>query len=261
MIPERYTDPAVALRAWRASTGYTCREAGAVFGVSRDAVRQWEHGICRVPKRVQAQLRREGWLVGAKSWMRWSPEEITWILDHVGQWPLAEVARRLSAHYGVPRTPSACEHILSHHRRPPTPTTLLTRKQIARLCGVAPQAVQRWVGRGWLVLPEWSLRGVRGHWAVPPAALTAFITTHAVQLDPAAMPPSPYQMHALACWRAARWLTMDQATLMAGRGRSTLRRAIYRGDLPAVRKLRAHQAWWMIRARDLAAFLRQREAA
>ncbi len=253
-------DPREALVAWRASTGYSQTAVGALFGVSKQGVGNWETGRARVPTRVRRLLKTEGWLISERA--RWTPDEDAWLLAHVGTWPEVEVVTRLNIRFGNARTRGAVERRVQHvHHTSLAVVGLLNRDQIARLCGVGRQMVWAWAERGWLELPSWSRRGMRGQWAVPPAVLEAFIAQHAVQLHPADMLPSPYQQQAAAIWARERWLSVSQVAAHAGACMRIVREWIAGGALPAVRQMRRGRFWWMIRARDLAAFLQQREVA
>ncbi len=253
-------DPREALIAWRHSVPYTQTDVAALFKVSKGAVGWWESGRCRVPARVRRLLKTEGWLISERA--RWTPDEDAWLLAHVGTWPEAEVVTRLNVRFGNERTRGAVERRVQHvHHISLAVVGLLNRDQIARLCGVGRQMVWAWAERGWLDLPPWSRRGTRGQWAVPPAVLEAFIAQHAVQLHPAAMPPSPYQQQAAAIWARERWLSVSQVATHAGVCMRVARAWIAAGALPATRQMRRGRFWWMIRARDLATFLKQRDAA
>lgn len=251
-------DPREALQGWIASTGYSYREVGELFGVTKDGSRQWARGVVRVPARVQQRLQVEGWL--APFCPRWTPEDDAWLREHAGQWPLPELAARLSAVYGVPRTPAAVKTRAARLDVSIRVHQLLTRAQVGYFCGVFPSTVGDWVTQGWLVLPSWSRHGTKCEWAVPPSALEAFIQDHAIRLDPSRMPPSRYRTLAESRWLQERWLTLDQVAAHLATHRTTIWNWIQGGRLPAtLRPQRKGRAKWVIRARDLAAFVRARE--
>jgi transcriptional regulator with XRE-family HTH domain len=255
--PTPTRDPREALIAWRESIPYTQAEVGALFGVSKAAVGWWETGRGRVPRRVRARLRAEGYLTGR--WAPWTEDHDAWMRAHVGTYPLPELAARLTAAFGVPRSPLAVYKWLRIHGESAQVVGLLTRTQIAALCGTSPPTVKRWVERGLLQPPPWAQSC--GMWAVPPAALHAFIDAHAVQLTVAAMPPSPFRDQAAAIWTRERWLDSRAAIRYAGVSQSTFCLWASSGALPAVRQYREGAGFaYMVRARDLAAFLRRRAA-
>ncbi len=253
-------DPRAALVAWRASTGYSQTEVGALFGVTGKCVGNWEQGRARVAQPVQTQLRIEGWLAH-KRWTFWEPEHDTWLRDHAGEWPLFELATRLTAAYSVYRSPWAVESRVRRLGLSVWTRALLTRSQIAYYCGVDAQTVRHWVDRGWLRLPAWTPRSPQGNWAVPPAVLDAFIADYAVHLKVAQMPASRYRAQVAAQWARARWLSVDHIMAHLGVHRATVCRWITRGALPATRQLRQGAYAYQVRVRDFAAFLKQREAA
>lgn len=249
-------DPRAALLAWRQAIGYSQGEVGALFGVTKGGVGMWETGRCRVPPRVQTQLRREGWL--APRWARWTEEHDAWMQAHVGAYPLRELAARLTAAFGIPRSALAVYKWLRVHGESAQVDGLLTRAQIATLCGTSPPTVKRWVDRGLLQPPPWAQSS--GMWAVPPAVLHAFIEAHAVQLTVAAMPPSRFRAQAAAIWARERWLDSQAAMRYAGVSQSTFCLWALSGALPTVRQYRDGAGFaYMVRARDLARFVRNRQ--
>ncbi len=254
------TDPRAALVAWRLSTGYSQTEVGALFHITGKAVGNWETGRARVPRRVQAQLRAEGWL-GRQS-PRWTPEQDAWLLDHAGTAPTVTLADGLAAHFGVQRTPMAVQNRLYQYGQSRQVAGRFTRAQIARLCGVSPPTVTTWVRRGWLPLSPDAQAVQRGIWTVTPAALHAFISEYAVHLDPATMPPGVYRNLAAAVWARERWLSPAVVAQHVGVHHATVCGWIHAGLLPAIRR-QHHTApiAYAIRTRDLMAFLKQREAA
>jgi transcriptional regulator with XRE-family HTH domain len=255
------TDPRAALVAWRRSIPYTQGEVSALFRVSRQAVGNWETGRARVPAQVQRRLRVEGWLQG-KTWALWEPAHDTWLRTHGGEWPIAELARRLSAAFGIPRTRGAVQSRLHRLQESALVRDLLTVKQTAALCGVTARTITLWVDRGWLCLPAWTAtRRANQPWTIPPAALLRFCDAHAAQLDPAQMAPGRYQQVAVLAQRRDHWLSLAEAAAYRGTARLVLWRGIQAGRLPAVRQPRRGKRGfrWVVRARDLAAFLRARE--
>jgi excisionase family DNA binding protein len=258
MTPTR--DPRAALIAWRKSVPYTQPEVAELFGVSKGAVGWWESARCRVPARVQALLRREGWLAH-KRWYYWTAEHDTWLCAHAGQWPLRELAARLTAACGIPRSPAAVQARAYRLGLSTEPCALLTRDQISQLCGVDAQTVRHWACRGWLRIPSWTPRDRRTHWAIPPATLMTFVRDYAIHLRVERMPPSPYREIVAREWARAHWLSVEQLAAHLGVHRATVCRWIVRGQLPAARQHGRGQTAYWVRARDYAAFLKQREAA
>lgn len=253
-------DPREALIAWRQSTGYSNREAGAVFGVSRDAMRQWCVGLVRVPQRVRARLRAEGYL--ARRWEPWAPEHDVWLATHRDQYPMPELAVQISAAFGIPRTESGLrQHLQNCGQDTYTSAALLTSERVAALCAVSRPTVRRWVEDGWLAVPSWSRRGGCAPWAVPPTVLRVFVEEYAVHLQPDRMPPSPYREIVAAAWERHRWLDAAAASRYAGVNRRQIAEWCHAGRLPAVYQRRRHHVAWVMRARDLAAFLRDRRVA
>lgn len=290
-------DPRAALLAWRQATGYSQTEVGVLFGVTKSGVGQWERGRVAVPARVCARLRAERWLSAPKrgpwrplnhdplcppgtckscgkrrAWAdpahrrphrqnAWESEHDAWLVTHAGAAPYAELARRLTAAYGQPRTPGAVRvrmGVLGLSRQ----VALLTAKQVAYYLGVSDATVIHWVQRGWFALPAWAYqrhpRG--GPYAISPEAVEACIALRAWRLDPAQMPASRYQHLAAAIWARERWLTTPQAARYAGVSPLTVCRWVRVGHLHATRRPmpRGHYRL-LIRARDLTTWLRTRE--
>lgn len=203
-------DPREALAGWVASTGYTHREIGALFGVSRSLVGFWLYGKARVPARVQHRLREEGYLYTGgrrtrppqhhtpmcperclscaqrrrwaerppdrRTWTNaWTPEQEARLRALAGTMSLARIAAQLTTEFGVARTAGAVHTRLAVLHVSQTQQHY-TAGQVEWLLGARTgKMVQRWLKSGLLATQQ---EGRGRHHAITAAALEAFIRAH-----------------------------------------------------------------------------------
>lgn len=291
-------EPREALISWRQSTGYSQGEVGALFKVSKSAVGWWETGRARVPARVQRRLAAEGWLpalpqprriplqhnplcapdAGCRScgmrrarartphwrpkYNAWTTEHHDWLRVHAGEASIPELARRISVAFGIARTDRSL-HFQAWRIGISLLTAHLTVDRVAYYCGVHRSTVMNWVRWGWLDLPDWVQNRPRnGDIVIPRETLEVFVQRCAHHLIPSRMPRSPYQQIVAACWAKARWLTTVEVARYTGVHPRTVARWLAEGRCPGQQAHRqGTKRIWLVRARDLSAWLRQREAA
>lgn len=279
-------EPREALVAWRASTGYSHREVGALFGVSRSAVGWWETGRGRVPARVRARLVAEGWLprrrrtapppqyhdppcaetVRCRScatrrrhaagqytpkWNAWRPEHCARLHALAGSLARPDIAAQLSAEFGIPRTPNAVK-VRAHRLGLSLQCAALSSTQIAYYCARHPDIAPRWVTRGWLRGRQPA--GPHSPYVFTEADFEAFLRAHYAWVDWRQMPRSRWRDLVEVLWRRDPIYSLVEAAQFSGIQASTLRDYCTTGRLPAERIQGGRQTgrWWAVRRSALA---------
>lgn len=263
-------EPRAALGGWIASTGYTHREIGALFGVTKDAVRQWVTGNVRVPARVQRRLVAEGWLPrrdhrgpdraplnhqplcppdhacrscrlrrryatqGALGVRRdlWTPEADTRLRVLAGSASLAVIAQQITDEFGVERSAHAIM-VRCHRLGLSIVRTAYTAAQVAYYCGVGEATVARWIGLEWL--PSERARAHAAH-TITAEALETFLRAHPGIVDWRTMPVqhSPerrWRELVEGLWRRQPFYDVQTVAGWLGVHRATVHRWCQAGEL------------------------------
>ncbi len=256
-------DPREALVAWRASTGYSQTEVGALFGVTKQGVGNWETGRASVPQRVQARLRREGWLPALprgsqrkrpalnhdplcpptslcrscrsrRSYSyrhdRWTPAEEALLVSLAGTIPVVAIGPRLEAAHGSPRTPGAVQRRL-HHLGVSGFCGGLGASTIAYYCGVAHSTVTQWIARRWLHATRF--RDGQSPWLFTDAQFEAFLREHYAVLQWRQMPASRWRDFVELLWRRDPLYPTPEVARMLGVQPRIVRFWVQRGILAA----------------------------
>lgn len=258
-------DPREALGEWITSTEYTHGEIGALFGVTRHAVRQWLAGNVRVPARVQRRLAAEGWLVikrprrqslnhtplcppgqpcrscTNRRWRQanaaspppprrdlWTAEQLARLAALAGHEPTPNIAIILTAEFGIPRTPGAVHDRLVRLGLS-AQTHLLAVSEVARWCAVDPTTVLTWIGRGVIAAEQPGKR--HSPYIIRPPQFETFLRVHYPMLRWQAMPASRWRDLVEMLWRRDPIYTLAEAAAWTGIARTTLRVYCQRGEL------------------------------
>jgi excisionase family DNA binding protein len=188
---------------------------------------------------------------------RWTSEEDQELRARWGWASPAEIAASLG------RSRNAC-NTRAQRLRVADNEQKLTISWVARLFGVEPGAVRRWIRRRWLPATRTDERRGRWRlWRISLVALERFITRYPEHYDWRRIPQDSYWREVARVRAAATgYLTTVQAARRLGAHPATLARHCREGKLPAVRTTGASpHGTWRIREADLRYFTPLRPGA
>ena len=172
----------------------------------------------------------------------WTREQEDALRKMLGAYSPAEIAERLTARFGPPRTKAA---VLTRARLLGLSTTqdALSQFRVYRIFGVRQHMLYAWVRAGLLVPAKQD----KHRWWYRPADVERFIREHGWAYDAQSMEPGPYRSLALI---QERWLTIQEAALALRISPNMVSQWMLKGVIPFQRIVRTRVR---IRARDIPA--------